>query len=253
MDRFKGIMMIIGGLALIFLLAIPQYKISTSPAQDIYEINADEIVEGTHISGNVDFIYDYYAMESKEEKTLGITTSTENDTARWYIFPVYGENTEVTRLLTLRISPKDYYTMDKIVDETWAYLDGKADTFGQTTYAIDVRAVKMDDELHQLYYDWYGADVSKEEADAYLTPYVLVPVMEPNMLWLIVGISALLIIVGLVLVLKREKKQEEPQPASAAAYDNANPTEMRMDAYNPESYRPESYDPDERYTRYEEK
>ncbi len=237
MNKFKGIMMIIGGLALIFLLAIPQYKISTSPAQDIYEINADEIVEGTHISGQIDFIYDYYAMESREEKTLGITTSTDEDTARWYIFPVYGETEEDGRFLTIRISPKDYYMVDKIVDETWAYLNGESDDFGQTTYAIDARAVKLDSELHQLYYDWYGSDVSKEEADAYLTPYVLVPVMDTNTLWLIIGISALLIIVGLVFVLKREKKAVQPAVSS--------------DVYTPETYQPETYDPDDRYTRNE--
>lgn len=253
MNKLKGIVMILGGLALIFLLAIPQYKISTSPAQDIYEINADEIVEGTHISGNVDFIYDYYAVESREEKTFGITTSTDDDTARWYIFPVYGETENDGRFLTLRVSPSDYYTVEKIVEETWAYLNGESDSFGQTTYAIDARAVKLDSELHQLYYDWYGEDVSKEEADAYLTPYVLVPVMDVSTLLLIVGISALLIIIGLVFVLKREKKPVEPQLSSAAAYDNANPAEMRMDAYKPESYKPETYDPDERYERYDEK
>ncbi len=225
MNKFKGIVMIIGGLALIFLLAIPQYKISTSPAQDIYEINADEIVEGTHISGQIDFVYDYYAMESREEKTLGITTSTDEDTARWYIFPAYGATEADTRFLTVRVSPGDYYTVDKIVEETWAYLNGDSDAFGQTTYAIDARAVKLDNELHQLYYDWYGADVSKEEADAYLTPYVLVPVMDTNTLWLIIGISALLIIVGLVLVLKREKKVAAPvvSPSAYEPEEQSNP------------------------------
>lgn len=250
MNRFKGIIMVIGGLALIFLLAIPQYRIATSPAQDIYEINADEIEVGTHISGNVDFIYDYYAMESKEEKTLGITTSTENDTARWYIFPAYGESQEDTRLLTLRISPKDYYTVDKIVNETWAYLEGESDTFGQTTYPINVRAVKMDDELLGLYYDWYGADVSKEEADAYLAPYVLVPVMDTNSLWLIIGISAILIIVGLILALKRDKKAI-PVMESQSTYIPQE-RENQNDTYQPDIYQPESYDPDDRYRRSDE-
>ena len=238
MNKFKGIMMVIGGLALIFLLAIPQYKIATSPAQDIYEINADEIVEGTHISGQIDFVYDYYAMESREEKTLGITTSTENDTSRWYIFPAYGPTQSDTRFLTVRVSPKDYSTLEQMVDETWAYLDGQADDFGQTTYTIDARAVKLDDELHQLYYDWYSADVSKEEADQYLTPYVLVPVMDTNTLWLIIGISAILIVAGLFMLLKRDKKKVL--------------SEVPVNAYEPETYQPETYDPDERYVRNEE-
>lgn len=221
-NKINGLIMFIGGLALVFLLIIPQYKITTSEPQDIYEMNADEIVEGTHITGEVDFIYDYYAMESREEKTLGITTSTDEDTARWYIFPVYGPTQADTRLLTLRVSPSAYTTVDKIVEETWAYLEGTSDTFGQTTYSIDVRAVKLDNELHQLYYDWYGGDVSTEEADSYLTPYVLVPVMEMKTIVLVGVLSLIVSVIGLVMLLKREKK-EVASVASPEAYDAENP------------------------------
>ncbi len=202
-DKINGLIMFVGGLALIFLLIIPQYKITTSEPQDIYEINADEIVEGTHITGEIDFVYDYYATESREKKTLGITTSTENDTARWYIFPAYGPTEEDTRMLTIRVSPSGYATMDRIVESTWAYLEGTSSDFGQTTYHIDARAVKLDSELHQLYYAWYGTEVSREEADSYLTPYVLVPIMEMKVIIIVGVLSILVSIIGLVMLVKR--------------------------------------------------
>ena len=205
MDRFKGIIMIIGGFFLIFSIVIPEYKTVKSPAQDIYEINADEIEEGTHISGQIDFVYDYYATETQRETKLGITTKTVEDTKRWYIFPVYGKTENDTRFLTLRVSPKDYYTLDKIVDETFAYLNAETDTFGETTYTIDARAVKMDRELLQLYYEWYGVDASKDEADSYLVPYVLVPTMDMSMFLLVIGVSVILIIIGVLLTFAREK------------------------------------------------
>jgi len=222
-DKINGLIMFIGGLAIFFLLIIPQYKITTSEPQDLYEINADEIVEGTHITGEIDFVYDYYATESREKKTLGITTSTENDTARWYIFPAYGPTEADTRLLTVRISPSGYGRMNQIVEETWAYLEGTSSDFGQTTYSIDARAVKMDNELHQLYYDWYGTEVSREEADAYLTPYVLVPIMEMNTIVLVGALSIVLSIVGLVMLLKKEKKEYVPMAVSQGAYEQENP------------------------------
>ena len=61
-NKINGLIMFVGGLALIFLMIIPQYKITTSEPQNIYEMNADEIVEGTHITGEIDFIYDYCHM-----------------------------------------------------------------------------------------------------------------------------------------------------------------------------------------------
>ncbi len=207
-DKINGLIMFVGGLALIFLLIIPQYKITTSEPQDIYEMNADEIVEGTHITGEIDFIYDYYATESRTKKTLGITTSTEEDTGRWYIFPAYGPTQEDTRLLTIRVSPSGYQRVGQVVDETWAYLEGTSDTFGQTTYSINARAVKMDGELHQLYYDWYGTDYSKEEADSYLVPYVLVPVMEVKHMVIVGILTIIMTIAGLFMLLKRPEKEE---------------------------------------------
>ena len=207
-NKINGLIMFVGGLALIFLMIIPQYKITTSEPQNIYEMNADEIVKGTHITGEIDFIYDYYASESRETKTLGITTSTENDTGRWYIFPVYGPTEADTRLLTLRVSPKSYATVDQIVEETCAYLEGTSNEFGRTTYSIDARAVKLDSELHQLYYDWYGTEVSKEEADSYLVPYVLVPVMEVKHIVIVGVLTIIMTIAGLIMLLKRPAREE---------------------------------------------
>lgn len=207
-DKMNGLIMLIGGLALIFFLIVPQYKITTSEAQDIYEINADEMTEGMHIKGEIDFIYDYYATESRSKKTLGITTSTEEDTGRWYIFPAYGPTQEDTRLLTLRVSPAGYGRVDQVVNETWAYLEGTSDTFGQTTYSIDARTVKLDSELHQLYYEWYGTEVSREEADSYLAPYVLVPVMEVKYIIIVGVLSVIVSIAGLAMLLKRPKREE---------------------------------------------
>ena len=111
-------------------------------------------------------------------------------------------------MLTLCVSPAGYGRVDQVVNETWAYLEGTSDTFGQTTYSIDARTVKLDSDLHQLYYEWYGTEVSREEADSYLAPYVLVPVMEVKYIIIVGVLSVIVSIAGLAMLLKRPKREE---------------------------------------------
>lgn len=177
---------------LLLWFGISMLVVSLKPGEDIYSINGNDIEKGMHITGDIDFAYDYYASQSRERQVLGITTSTENDTGRWYIIPIYGENYDDTKMITVRVNPKDYAAMEKVVDNTWAYLYGETDTYGQDVYTIDARVIKLDDELHQYYYDWYGRGY-EAEADQYLVPYILVPTVSP---W----ISGVLVLFGVLLL-----------------------------------------------------
>ena len=152
MSKVKGIGAIIIGLLLTFGLALPELKTMMAPGQDIYSVNINEIEEGDHIVGNIDCVFDYYAVESVKKSTMGVTTSTSEDTARWYAVPVYGESTENPKIITVKVYPSGYECMDKKAEET---------------YALDARVVKLQDDLYPLYYEWYGTDYRECRQSAY--------------------------------------------------------------------------------------
>lgn len=186
---------------LLMWFGISMLVVSLKPGEDIYSINGNEVEKGMHITGDIDFAYDYYASQSTERKVLGFTTDTENDTGRWYIVPIYGADMNESKLITVRVNPKDYAAMEKVVEDTWAYMYGETDTFGQNVYHIDARVIKLDDELHQYYYDWYGRGY-EAEADQYLVPYILVPTSP---IWLSVVITVfglLLFILGVISTIR---------------------------------------------------
>ena len=177
-------------------------------------------------------------MESVKKSTMGITTSTSEDTARWYAVPVYGESTENPKIITVKVYPSGYECMDKKAEET---------------YALDARVVKLQNDLYPLYYEWYGAG-SGEEAEALLVPYALVPVEDGEYVMVVGGGGIFIFSLGLMLLFTKRKKYRKVSITSAAAYDNYNPEDISRVTYNPESYcpqtfEPEAFDPDERYRR----
>lgn len=256
MSRIRGIGAIIIALILMFGLALPELKTMMAPGQDIYSVNINEIKAGDHIVGDIDYVFDYYAMESRTETTMGITTDTNDDTARWYAVPVYGESTEDPKIVTVKVFPSGYYSMEKVVENTWAYLNGESDTYGEETYTLDARVVGLQYDLYPLYYEWYGVDY-KEEAEALLVPYALVPVEDSEYVAIVGGGGILIFIYGLLQLFRKREKVRKVSITSAAAYDNYNPEDIKRptyspENYNPQTYEPESYDPDERYRRYDE-
>ncbi len=254
MSRIRGIGAIIIGLILTLGLALPELKTMMAPGQEIYAININEIKEGDHIVGELDYVLDYYAMESTSKTTMGITTSVNDDTARWYAVPVLGESEDDPKIVTVKVFPSGYHYMDKIVENTWAYINGESDTYGGETYQIDARVVKLQYDLYPLYYEWYGTDY-REEAEQLLVPYALVPVEDGEYVSIVGGGGILIFIYGLFqLFIKKNKKSRKVSITSAAAYDNYNPEDISRPNYKPESYRPqtfepEAFDPDERYRR----
>lgn len=256
MSIIKGIGAIVIALILTLGLALPELKTMKAPGKDIYSININEIKEGDHIVGEIDFVLDYYAMESTSQTTMGITTSTTDDTARWYAVPVLGDSEDDPKIVTVKVYPSGYYYMDRILENTWAYANGDAVPYGGETYKIDARVVKLPYDLYPLYYDWYGADY-KEEAQQLLVPYALVPVEDGEYVAIVGGGGILIFIYGLFELFRKKEKVRKVSITSAAAYDNYNPKDISRVTYNPESYRPqtfepESFDPDERYRRDDE-
>nr|MBQ8253529.1 hypothetical protein [Lachnospiraceae bacterium] len=217
--KLKGILILIVGIVFAWIV-FREVKIIMSPAQDVYEMNCNELEQGMHVTGNVDFVYDYYASQTTEKKRYGVTVSTENDTKRWYIFPAYGATEEETKLLTLEVSKANYGTMDDIVEETWAYIDGETDQFGTTVQPINAKVWKLDSDLYELYYDWYGAE-NREQAEEYFVPYKLIPVMEKDMLIVFGVISVLFIVIGLAMFLWKDKRTEpvnvSPEPVDVSS------------------------------------
>lgn len=206
--KLKGILVLVVGIAFAWIV-FREVKVIMSPAQDVYEVNCNELEQGMHVTGNIDYVYDCYATQTTENKRYGITVSTEEDTKRWYVFPAYGATKEETKLLTVEVNKGAYSIMDDIVEETWAYIDGNTDTFGTVTYPIDAKVWKLDSDLYELYYDWYGAEY-REQAEEYFVPYKLIPVMDKNMLIVFGVMSVVFVIIGLAMLLWKDKKAVTP-------------------------------------------
>jgi len=229
MDKFKALIMAIAGAMILFFMG-KEAMIALSPAQSLYEMDCNQLKEGMRVTGNVDYIYDFYATQTTENKTYGITTSTEKDTKRWYVFPAYGATTEETKLLTLEVSKGEYSVVDNVVEATWAYMNGETDAFGTAVYPINAKVVPLDKDLYPLYYDWYGAEY-RDEAEEYLVPYKLMPVTEWSMIGVMAVLGLILFVLGLVFLFKKEKKAAlvPIAPETPQAYDNAGMFDNQFD------------------------
>ncbi|MDE6699027.1 MAG: hypothetical protein K2J91_06090, partial [Lachnospiraceae bacterium] len=115
---------------------------SFMPSKDFEDIMEYGLEVGDHVSGDLLYSFDYFAVEDTVTTHKGGATTTSKGTAYFYVIP--GDyNLDV--LYGLEVRKADSSEVSKNTDETFEYLDGAGEPV--TRPYMEGKAVKMDDEM----------------------------------------------------------------------------------------------------------
>ena len=241
--RFGFVLVILG---VMLCILSRDYFLSLKEPVDIYQLYPEEILPGLHVQTDIDMIWDYLYTETTTHTTYGIKTS-EEESARGYVIPLcYVDDdgyVQVDKFMGMKISRKaDYDTLEKIMDDTYAWWFEDDDSVDYTVYPIEGKIVKMgsdEKELMEEYLtDYLG--LSQSEAEEYMHPYMLVPIYpKTDGVMLIVG--AIIAVVGLLIIILCAVQANKMKNANNMSFQikTNDPNVVAVDSMNT-SYNPES-------------
>jgi hypothetical protein len=115
-----------------FSWSADQQTLKEKGQPDFNTLSQSELKDGLIVKGTIDMALDVYAEEY--ETTVGIRTSDDSEKL-YYLVPVYDEdeNGYITfkYLITYEAEPKEFDTMDEIIENTWG------DQLGLKTFTVD--------------------------------------------------------------------------------------------------------------------
>lgn len=158
-----------------------------------------EVKSGSHIEGNVVMSFSPFASETTERKSkIGTTISTE-DSGNYYVIPM-GDN----NFIGLKTNQDHVFDMNKLVDETYAFLEGGDKP--TTKVFMEGMVKKMDDELIKYFREYMiASDFTEAEIDAMGTPlYIDYTSFNSVRISFIGGIA--LVILAAVLIFTKYRK-----------------------------------------------
>ncbi len=169
--------MVIGMAALIFLFVAGLDGIAAfqSPV-DLYDEDTDynEVSHFAQIDTEFDVSLGCFVEEENTTTRKGAVTSRRY--YYYYAVPVYSG--EDTYWIGIRVSESDARTWEKITDNTYDYLMGNTDYFGQTTSRHQGRIKKMGDQeyryMKEMFQEmgWFADD---SQVQKYVLPYYVDP------------------------------------------------------------------------------
>lgn len=177
------------------------------PAHDYEEILENGIEEGDHVKGDISFCFGKFATQ--ETYTQYETYRTGAKTSGYYYIVPTGEY----GLTAIYVRKDDKAAMDALTKETYAFLDGGADT--QTVLHFNGVAMQMDKSLAGLekafkeQLDTWGytqEDIDKLLADTDGKFLVLEGPADVTVLYVMAGIGLVLIALAIFFYVRRYKK-----------------------------------------------
>lgn len=194
-----GLVLALIGAALLWV-SLGDAIISFKPAKDFEDVLAGDVAAGDHVSGQVIFLLDPFAsMETWTEDSKTHSTTPKKTSAQYYVLP------GGAGYMGLRVSSQDFSAANKLVDQTYDYLEtGTAPTAELTT---DARVIAMEDDLAKMFReelkDYYGyTDQEIEEMGTLL-------MVEPRAfltIQIFCGVGAAVLLVGVVLLVLHWRK-----------------------------------------------
>lgn len=181
MTRFLNRLTLSGVIALIasiglFIFTLKNIFVVLTPAVDLYETSDwSQINTKTHVSTNVDFVYDYFYYKYDED--------TGKETSRAYMIPNIvedGEGITIKEYIGVMVNSSDgYEKYDAAVEKSlnwWYMLDENAE-FPEPTIELDGYVRKMNNEEKDFLIEYIAADfgISVQEAEEYVCPYMIMP------------------------------------------------------------------------------
>lgn len=162
------------------------------PRADIETLKVSDLYEGRIVEGTIYELWDEFAYTSEYDETLGIKTSKERTTDRYFAMPLessFGSESLMFIAVSSRKS-EELRVFEKMEKETNDYYNGKEyDEYTSVHFVGKVK--KLSNEYLQYFREYiaYQYDISEAEAEKYYTPYVLVSYGQggSNIIMIIVG------------------------------------------------------------------
>lgn len=209
-----GLVLVILGAACLWV-SLGDTIISFKQAKDFEDVLDGDVAAGDHVAGQVLFLLDPFAsMQTWTENSKTGSTTPKKTSSQYYVLPG-GQG-----YVGLTVNSKDFSIADKLVDQTYDFLDTGDMPTAELT--IDARVVVMDEELAGMFRsdmkEYYGyTDQELEE----MGPILMVEPRAFTTVRIFCGVGAALVLAGvLVLALhwrkvsaqERRAKEEAPGP-----------------------------------------
>ena len=237
MKRFPIIPMVFLVIVAVMALkvALPTWLVTLKTPVDFNMLSEEEVRSGVRVEGEVYAILDSFAIEeSWTENSNGSVTPKETSNY-YYIIPIGTES-----YAALEVRAGDHGAYDDVADATWSYLIGESDTLGADTVHFDGYITTMEDDLYDLFVEWfqdaeYFGTTDAAMIQAYAMPYMLTTYsLSGTYTVMAIGVGAwLLAVLLLVLYLRGRKKRQQAAAAVSAA--PADEEETPLSPTSPES------------------
>ncbi|MGN0513662.1 MAG: DUF6709 family protein [Lachnospiraceae bacterium] len=186
---------------------------SLRPAMDLYAEDTDikKVTVIDHIETEFDMSLGCFVKETSTTTKNGSTISSVSTYI--YAIPVFSEGE--TYWIGLEVNEKDRKKLEKITDETWAYLTYEDDSYGYTTYEVEGRLKKMDKSQYKYMVEFFEElnIYDDEEIEKYVLPKYVDSINASStrvffyislVLVFVMGIPSL---IGLILEWRYERKK----------------------------------------------
>ena len=169
------------------------------PHGDLETISANELYVGRVVEGTIYELWDEFAYTSEYNETLGIKTSKERTTDRYFAMPLESSFASGSPVF-VAVCTRDktiLKTFEQMEKETNDYYNGNDyDEYTKIHYVGKVK--RLSNEYLQFFREYiaYQYDVSEAEAAKFFVPYVLVATSGERLVPSII-IGAVMTVIGL--------------------------------------------------------
>lgn len=207
-----------------FSWSADQQALKTGGQPDFNTLSETDLKDGLIVTGKIDMALEAYAEEY--DTTVGIRTSDDSETL-YYVVPIYDEaadgSVSINYLITYKADPKDFDTLDAIVDYTWNDVAEPAPLAVEnaeiSTLPSDIKGYYTEWANDPTFYengsfiDWCAEMDIFGTSDKAVIESKMVPFMidrtstagtDPTIVWLFTGFSGLCLIILVVLLLRKK-------------------------------------------------
>ncbi|MCH5203724.1 MAG: hypothetical protein J1F03_03195 [Oscillospiraceae bacterium] len=172
------------------------------PHGDLETLTEKDLYVGRFVEGEIYELWDEFAYTSEYDTTLGIQTSKERKTDRYFALPLeysfYGDNDLMFVAVSSRRSD-ELKVFEKMEKETLDYYNGLDYNEYTTTHFVG-KVQKLSGEYLGFFRKYIARIYKVSEADAseYYAPYVLVSYANPDGIVTFIVIGAVMTFLGVV-------------------------------------------------------
>lgn len=188
------LLFVIGGVLLYQTAGVA--LVSIKPAVSFEDmLDGAEVKPGTHVAGNVVYVFDYFASESSYTQRSDGSRSGSKKNGNYYLLPT------ADGYIGLKSRQVDVADLDKLTEETFTFLQtGMEPT---TTIFMEGHVEVLEGKL-ATYYQEYLEEMgyTKAEIEAFGTPLVI-RYVSFNAVRIMFVIGVVLIILGIFIMIRR--------------------------------------------------